>query len=84
MESGIVLKFKKNNEWTTCLKLPRICKKFEYKFLVNDYDNPSRDKEYWEPGENRIITKHLLLNGKKGEYFNCNSSFNYCRGVLGL
>ena len=78
----MVFKFIMNNEWTTCLKLPRICKNFEYKFVVNDYNDPSHQKEFWEPGENRIITKHLLLNGKKGEYFNCNSWLNYSTGVL--
>lgn len=53
--------------------MPRIARRFEYKFLVNDYNEPSIHKAFWEPGENRIITKHLLLNGKKSEYFNRNT-----------
>ncbi|CAD8131561.1 unnamed protein product [Paramecium pentaurelia] len=64
------LQWNQNNEWTICVKMPRIARKFEYKFLVNDYNEPSIHKAYWEPGENRIITKHLLLNGRKSEYFN--------------
>ncbi|CAD8086749.1 unnamed protein product [Paramecium sonneborni] len=64
------LQWNQNNEWTICIKLPRVGRKYEYKFIVNDYSEPSIHKAFWEPGENRIITKHLLLNGKKSEYFN--------------
>ncbi len=55
----------------------------EYKFVVNDHDQPHTDKAIWEPGENRIITKYLLIHGKKCEYFNC-IVLNNIRGVLGI
>lgn len=52
---------KQNDEWTICIKIDRSkYSKIEYKFIVNNYDNPTMNDTLWEPGENRVITNHMI------------------------
>lgn len=60
----------KNHEWTTCVRLDRSLTHVEYKFLVNSFDNPTHESAHWEPGENRVITHHVIRMSPKTEYFN--------------
>lgn len=63
--------FVKNDEWTICIKIDRSnYSKIEYKFIVNNYDYPTLNDTVWEPGENRVITNHMIENDTKSEYFN--------------
>lgn len=38
---------------------------------MNNYDEPKISDTLWEPGENRVITTHMIKNETKSEYFNC-------------
>ncbi|CAD8118214.1 unnamed protein product [Paramecium sonneborni] len=69
---GLRLQWNENDEWTICIKIDRSkYSKIEYKFIVNNYDYTTLDDTIWEPGENRVITNHMILNETKSEYFNC-------------
>ncbi|CAD8198165.1 unnamed protein product [Paramecium octaurelia] len=69
---GLRLQWNDNDEWTICIKIDRsLYQKIEYKFIVNNYENPSLQATIWEPGENRVITTHMIQNETKSEYFNC-------------
>ncbi|CAK66715.1 unnamed protein product (macronuclear) [Paramecium tetraurelia] len=69
---GLRLQWNENDEWTICIKIDRSkYSKIEYKFIVNNYDYPTMNDILWEPGENRVITNHMIQNETKSEYFNC-------------
>ncbi|CAK57868.1 unnamed protein product (macronuclear) [Paramecium tetraurelia] len=69
---GVRLQWNENDEWTVCVKIDRSqYVKIEYKFIVNNYDYPTLNDTLWEPGENRVITNHMIENETKSEYFNC-------------
>ncbi|CAD8193164.1 unnamed protein product [Paramecium pentaurelia] len=69
---GLRLQWNENDEWTICIKFDRSkYQRIEYKFIVNNYENPSLQTTIWEPGENRVITTHMIQNETKSEYFNC-------------
>ncbi|CAD8107704.1 unnamed protein product [Paramecium sonneborni] len=69
---GMRLQWNENDEWSICIKIDRSqSQKIEYKFIVNRFKNPSLQDTIWEPGENRVITTHMIENETKSEYFNC-------------